>query len=340
MIILCVLGQLFCCTVSAQAMMQRGATLKQIMQRGYLLCGVSQGLAGFSSVNNQGQWQGLDVDFCRAVAAATLGDANKVRFVPLSAKERFTALQSGDIDLLARNTTWTYLRDTSLGLNFIGIIYYDAQGFLVRKSSKISHANELTGAIICTNAGTTSELNITDYFKSQKINYKVLTFEKSDETLAAYEMGRCDAYSTDLSGLAAQRLKLANMNEHLILPEKISKEPFSPMVRQGDDHWQEIVTWTLFALINTEEMQINQKNVSEKYGNDKNVNVERILGKQPNFANKIGLKNDWIYQVILQVGNYGDIFERNLGKESPLKIERGLNALWNQGGILYAPPFR
>ncbi|HRE30701.1 MAG TPA: amino acid ABC transporter substrate-binding protein, partial [Candidatus Berkiella sp.] len=285
---------------------------------------------------DQGHWQGLDVDFCRAVAAATLGDANKVKFVPLSAKQRFTALQSGDIDLLSRNTTWTYLRDTSLGLNFIGIIYYDSQGFIVRKSSKVNSASELDGAIICTNAGTTSELNITDFFKSKGLRFQVLTFE----TLAAYEMGRCDAYSTDMSGLAAERLKLADATQHVILPEKISKEPFSPMVRQGDDHWNEIVRWTLYALIDAEEMNINQKNVKEKYLNDKNIHVERILGKQANFANKIGLKDDWVYQVILQVGNYGEIFERNIGKDSPLKIERGLNALWDRGGILYAPPFR
>ncbi|MCS5710519.1 transporter substrate-binding domain-containing protein [Candidatus Berkiella aquae] len=326
--------------VQAQPKTVQGGTLQHVQQRGYLTCGVSQGLAGFSTVDDQGHWQGLDVDFCRAVAAATLGDANKVKFVPLSAKQRFTALQSGDIDLLSRNTTWTYLRDTSLGLNFIGIIYYDSQGFIVRKSSKINSAAELDGAIICTNAGTTTELNITDYFKSKGLKFQVLTFEKSDETLAAYEMGRCDAYSTDMSGLAAEQLKLSDASAHIILPEKISKEPFSPMVRQGDDHWNEIVRWTLYALIDAEEMNINQNNVKEKYLNDKNIQVERILGKQPNFANKIGLKEDWVYQVILQVGNYGEIFERNIGQNSPLKIERGLNALWDRGGILYAPPFR
>lgn len=324
----------------AQPNIERGATLTQIQKRGYVNCGVSQGLAGFSTVDDQGQWQGLDVDFCRAVAAATLGDARKVKFVPLSAKQRFTALQSGEIDLLSRNTTWTFLRDTLLGLSFSGVIYYDGQGFMVRKKSNISHANELGGAIICTNAGTTSELNLTDYFKSLGLKIQVLTFEKSDETLAAYEMGRCDVYSTDVSGLAAQMLKLADASKHQILPERISKEPFSPMVRQGDDHWSEIVTWTLFALIDAEEMGVNQLNVSDKLKNDPNLNVQRLLGKQPDFANKIGLKNDWVYQVIFQVGNYGDIFERNLGKQSPLKIERGLNALWNQGGILYAPPFR
>ncbi len=324
----------------AQPITERGATLSHVLQRGYLICGVSQGLAGFSTVDDQGQWQGLDVDFCRAVAAATLGDAKKVKFVPLSAKQRFTSLQSGEIDLLSRNTTWTFLRDTMLGLSFVGIIYYDGQGFVVKKASGINHAKELDGAIICTNTGTTSELNITDYFKSIDLKVQVLTFEKSDETLAAYEMGRCDVYSTDASGIAAQMLKLKDANLHTILPEKISKEPFSPMVRQGDDHWAEIVSWTLYALINAEEMGINQKNVLDKAKNDTNLNVGRLLGKQPDFANKIGLKNDWVYQVIFQVGNYGEIFERNLGKDSPLKIERGLNALWNQGGIMYAPPFR
>jgi general L-amino acid transport system substrate-binding protein len=324
----------------AQPGNQRGETLTQVIQRGYLICGVSQGLAGFSTVDDQGQWQGLDVDFCRAVAAATLGDARKVKFVPLSAKQRFTALQSGDIDLLSRNTTWTFLRDASLGLNFIGVIYYDSQGFIVKKSAKVNQAKALDGAIICTNAGTTSELNLTDFFKEYNIPFQVLTFEKTDEALAAYEMGRCDAYSTDLSGLAAQLLKLTNPSNHLILPDHISKEPFSPVVRQGDDHWSEIVRWTLFALINAEEMHLTQQNVRFEYKNNKHFNIERILGKQANFASKIGLQNDWIYQVIVQVGNYGDIFERNLGKMSPLKIERGMNALWDQGGLLYAPPFR
>lgn len=328
------------CKLIAQPNSERGATLSQVLKRGYLTCGVSQGLAGFSTVDDQGQWQGLDVDFCRAVAAATLGDARKVKFVPLSAKQRFTALQSGDIDLLSRNTTWTFLRDTVLGLSFSGIIYYDGQGFIVRKKLNIHHAKELDGAIICTNSGTTSELNLTDYFKSLGLKVQILTFEKSDETLAAYEMGRCDVYSTDISGLAAQMLKLTDANQHQILPEHISKEPFSPMVRQGDDHWSEIVTWTLFALINAEEMGLSQHNVADKRENDLNMNVQRILGMQANFANKIGLNNDWIYQVIYQVGNYGEIFERNLGQQSPLKLKRGLNALWNQGGILYAPPFR
>ncbi|MGE3318017.1 MAG: amino acid ABC transporter substrate-binding protein [Candidatus Berkiella sp.] len=335
--VLCVI---FTCQISAQPNNERGATLANVIHRDYLICGVSQGLAGFSSVNSAGQWEGLDVDFCRAVAAATLGDARKVKFVPLSAKQRFTSLQSGEIDLLARNTTWTYLRDVSLGLSFCGILFYDGQGFIVRKSSKVNKAQDLAGAIICTNSGTTSELNISDYFKSKGLKIQVLTFEKTDETLAAYEAGRCDAYSTDVSGLAAQLLKLADAKQHLILPEKISKEPFSPMVRQGDDHWSEIVTWTLYALINAEELDLNRINVAKKLKDDPNLNIQRILGGQPDFANKIGLKNDWVFQVILQVGNYGETFDRNLGKDSPLKIERGLNALWTEGGILYAPPFR
>ena len=316
-----------------------GETLSIIKQRGYLICGVSQGLTGFSTVDDKGQWQGLDVDFCKAVAAATLGDAKKVSFVPLSAKDRFTALQSGDIDLLSRNTSWTFLRDTTLGLNFAGIIYYDGQGLMVKKSSKVKNASELDGAIICTNTGTTTELNIADYFKAHGLKYQIITYEKSDETLAAYEAGRCDVYSTDMSGLAAQKLKLKNSEDHLILPEKISKEPLSPMVRQGDEGWANIVRWVLNALINAEELNIAQNTVQTKL-NSTDSNVQRLLGKKDNLGEKIDLSNEWALNVISQVGNYGEIFERNIGMSSPLKIERGMNALWTQGGILYAPPLR
>ncbi len=316
-----------------------GETLALIKQRGYLICGVSQGLTGFSTVDDKGNWQGLDVDFCKAVAAAVLRDANKVTYIPLSAKDRFTALQSGDIDLLSRNTSWTFLRDTTLSLNFIGVIYYDAQGLMVKKSIKVTSAKELNGAIVCTNTGTTTELNIADFFKANNLKYQIITYEKTDETLAAYESGRCDVYSTDMSGLAAQKLKLKSPEDHLILPEKISKEPLSPLVRQGDDAWANIVRWVLFSLINAEELGITQHNFKEKM-NSTDSNIQRLLGKKDNLGEKIDLPNDWALQVISQVGNYGEIFERNIGNQSQLKIERGINALWTQGGILYAPPLR
>ncbi|MBS0285856.1 MAG: amino acid ABC transporter substrate-binding protein [Proteobacteria bacterium] len=316
-----------------------GETLSTVRHRGYLICGVSQGLTGFSTVDDKGQWQGLDVDFCKAVASAIFGDANKVSYVPLSAKDRFTALQSGDIDLLSRNTSWTLLRDTTLGLNFIGTIYYDAQGLMIHKSAGIKSANELNGAIICTNTGTTTELNIADFFKAHQLKYQIITFEKSDETLSAYEAGRCDVYSTDMSALAAQKLKLKNPHDHFILPERISKEPLSPVVRQGDEPWANIIRWVLFALVNAEELGITQNNIKLSL-NASDSNIQRLLGKKDNLGEKLNLPNDWAYQAILQVGNYGEIFERNLGQKSPLKIERGLNALWSQGGILYAPPLR
>lgn len=329
----------FCHQVNAQPKNVNGETLSVIQKRGYLICGVSQGLTGFSTVDDQGHWQGLDVDFCRAVAAATLGDANKVSFIPLSAKDRFTALQSGDVDLLSRNTSWTFLRDTTLDLNFLATLYYDGQGLMVKKSSKVKSAKELNGVIICTNTGTTTELNIADYFKKNQLKYQIITFEKSDETLAAYESERCDVYSTDISGLAAQKLKLAKPDEHLILPETISKEPLGPMVRQGDVAWTLLTRWILFALINAEELGVTQQNVKTKI-NDIDSDIQRLLGKKDNLGEKIGLKDDFIYQVILQVGNYADIFDRNVGHASPLKLERGMNALWNKGGILYAPPIR
>lgn len=330
---------IFCHNSIASPKNINGETLSIIKNRGYVICGVSQGLTGFSTVDDKGHWQGLDVDFCRAIAAATLGDANKVSFVPLSAKDRFTALQSGDIDLLSRNTSWTFIRDTTLGLNFIGVIYYDGQGILVKKTSHIKSMSELDGAIICTNSGTTTELNIADYFKTHHLKYKIITYEKTDETLAAYESGRCDAYSTDMSGLAAQKLKLKNPENHIILPEIISKEPLSPMVRQGDAAWENIVRWVLFVLINAEELKITQQNVDSQL-NSTDSNIQRLLGKKDNLGEKIDLSNAWAFNIISQVGNYGEIFERNIGLGSPLKLERGINALWTNGGIMYAPPLR
>lgn len=326
-------------SLAISAKEKTGDTLKVVQDRGRLICGVSQGLAGFSSPDDRGYWRGMDADFCRAVAAAVLGDKDKVQFIPLSAKERFTALQSGEIDLLSRNTTWTFTRDTTLGLDFIGTLYYDGQGFLVRKSLNVSSVKQLDGAMICTNAGTTTELNVADYFQTNQINYKIITFEKSDETVLAYDAGRCDAYSTDKSGLSAQRLQLKNRDDHILLPEIISKEPLGPVVRQGDDQWANIVRWTLFALINAEELGVNQANVMVQTLSA-NPDIQRMLGVSGHLGSKVGLDQDWALQVIKQVGNYADLFERNLGRDSLLQVDRGLNKLWRDGGILYAPPFR
>ncbi len=314
-------------------------TLDAVKGRGVLHCGVSQGLPGFSQPDAQGKWHGLDVDYCRALAAAVLGDANKVKYTPLSAKERFTALQSGEIDVLSRNTTWTMSRDTQLGLNFAGVDYYDGQGFMVRKSLGVKHATELNGAQVCMNAGTTTELNLADYFRRHNMTYKPVVFENSNQTIAAYGAGRCDVYSTDASGLYAERLKLKDKDAHMILPEIISKEPLGPSVRQGDDQWFNIARWTLFAMIDAEELGVTSKNVDEMKSS-KNQEVLRMLGVQDKFGPQIGVGEDWAYQIIKQVGNYGEVFARNVGPGTPLGIDRGLNKLWTEGGIMYAPPIR
>ena len=316
-----------------------GPTLDAVKQRGYLKCGVSQGLAGFSTPNQQGEWTGLDVDYCRALAAAVFGDAGKVRFTPLSAKERFTALQSGEVDILSRNTTWTASRDTELGFDFVGVSFYDGQGFMVRKDLGVKSARELDGATICANAGTTTELNIADYFRTHGMKYRPVVFEKSDETVAAYDAGRCDVYTTDRSGLYAQRVKLKNPDAHVILPEVISKEPLGPLVRQGDPQWFDIAKWTLYVLIGAEELGLTSANVEQQRKSSQNPEVRRLLGAEGSFGQALGLPADWALQVVRQVGNYGEIFERNLGGP-PLNIERGQNALWTQGGLMYAPPFR
>lgn len=313
-------------------------TLDVVMARGHLRCGVSQGLPGFSSINAKGEWSGLDVDYCRALAAAVLGDASKVKFTALSAKERFTALQSGEIDVLSRNTTWTTSRDTALGFDFAGIIYYDGQGFMVRKDLGVTSAKQLDGATVCSNAGTTTELNVADYFRAHDMDYRPLVFEKSDEVVAAYDAGRCDVYTTDRSGLYAQRIKLKSPDAHVILPEVISKEPLGPLVRQGDDQWLDIARWTLFALLAAEEYGVTHDNVNQQAKAD-NPKLRRLLGTEGKLGDALGLKPDWAYQVIRQVGNYGEIFERNLA-QPPLGIERGQNALWTEGGLMYAPPFR
>jgi general L-amino acid transport system substrate-binding protein len=314
-------------------------TLKTIKDRGMLSCGVGQGLPGFSSPDDKGNWTGLDVDLCRAVAAAVFNDPTKVKYVPLSAKDRFTALQSGEVDLLSRNTTWTLSRDTSLGANFAGVNYYDGQGFMVKKSLKVNSALELNSASVCVQTGTTTELNLADYFKANNMKYEVIAFATDDETVKAYESGRCDVLTTDQSGLYANRLKLANPADHMVLPEIISKEPLGPMVRHGDDQWLDIVKWTLFAMVTAEELGITSKNVDEKTKSD-NPELKRVLGTDGNMGEQLGLTKDWVVRIVKLVGNYGEVFDRNVGSGSPLGIARGLNALWNKGGLQYAPPIR
>lgn len=314
-------------------------TLKTVKDRGTLNCGSNGTLAGFGLPDAQGQWTGLDVDFCKAVAAAIFGDANKVKFVPLSAKDRFTALQSGEVDILARNTTWTSSRDTSLGLNFVGVNYYDGQGFMVRKALKVNSALELNGASVCVQQGTTTELNLSDYFRANNMTVKTVTFATANEAVKAYDAGRCDAYTTDASGLYAERLRLANVADHLVLPEIISKEPLGPVVRHGDDQWFDVAKWALYALVNAEELNITQKNIDEMLKST-NPDVKRFVGTEGNYGEQLGLPKDWAVQIVKTVGNYGEVFDRNVGANSPLKIERGLNKLWNKGGIQYAPPIR
>ena len=314
-------------------------TLKTIKDRGLLSCGVTQGLAGFSLPDDKGNWTGLDVDICRAIAAAVFNDPSKVKFVPLSAKDRFTALQSGEVDLLSRTTTWTLSRDTSLGANFAGVTYYDGQGFMVKKSLKVNSALELNSASVCVATGTTTELNLADYFKGNNMKYEVIAFATADEAIKAYESGRCDVFTTDQSGLYGERLKLANPADHVVLPEIISKEPLGPMVRHGDDQWFDIVKWALFAMITAEELGITQKNVDEKAKSD-NPELKRIFGTDGNLGEQLGLTKDWVTRIVKAVGNYGESFDRNVGAGSKLGIARGLNQLWNKGGIQYAPPIR
>jgi general L-amino acid transport system substrate-binding protein len=314
-------------------------TLKTVKDRGMLNCGANGTLAGFGLPDAQGNWTGLDVDLCRAIAAAILNDPTKVKFVPLSAKDRFTALQSGEVDVLVRNTTWTSSRDSSLGLNFAGVNYYDGQGFMVRKALKVNSALELNGASICVQQGTTTELNLADYFRSHNMQLKSVTFATADEAVKAYDAGRCDAYTTDASALYGERLRLANSNDHIILPEIISKEPLGPAVRHGDDQWFDVVKWTLFAMLDAEELNVNSKNTDEALKST-NPEIKRLIGTEGNYGEQLGLTKDWVVRIVKLVGNYGEVFERNVGQGSPLKIDRGLNRLWSKGGIQYAPPIR
>lgn len=331
---------LFCCvSILMIPSMASAGTLDNVRKKGHVQCGVSQGLPGFSNPDDKSSWSGIDVDFCRAVAAAVLGDANKVKYSALSAKERFTALQSGEIDILSRNTTYTVVRDTSLGLDFPGVIYYDGQGFMVASKAKIKTVKELDGATICVQTGTTTELNIADFFRANKLKYKVLVFEKNDEAISAYVSGRCDSYSTDQSGLYATRVKLKNPAEHEILKDVISKEPLGPAVRHGDNQWGDVARWVLHAMLEAEELGISSANV-DAMKSDSSPAVRRFLGLEGDIGKGLGIDNDWAYRIVKQVGNYGEMFERNLGAGSPLKIARGQNALWKNGGLQYPLPLR
>lgn len=314
-------------------------TLESVKEKGHLQCGVTSGLPGFSQPDDKGNWTGIDVDTCRAVAAAIFGDATKVQFTPLTAKERFTALQSGEIDILSRNTTWTLTRDASLGLNFAGVNYYDGQGFLVSRSLGVSNATELDGATACIQAGTTTELNMADYFRAHGMEFKPLVFDTSEQTVQGFAAGRCDVLTSDRSQLAALRSKLTDPSSAVILPNTISKEPLGPVVRQGDDQWFNIVKWALFVQINAEELGITSANVDDKKSSD-NPSIQRLLGTDGDMGEKLGLPADFGYRIVKEVGNYGEMYNRNVGPGTPLDLERGLNALWTEGGIMYAPPVR
>ena len=313
--------------------------LDDVKARGMLNCGANGEVPGFGLPDAQGNWTGLDVDFCRAVAAAIFNDPKKVKFVALTAKDRFTALQSGDVDVLVRNSTWTSSREAQFGLNATTPNYYDGQGFIVRKDTGIKSARELDGATVCVQQGTTTELNLADYFRTNKMQLKSVTFLQLQEALSAYESGRCNAYTTDASGLYASRLKLAKPDDHIVLPEIISKEPLSPFVRQGDSQWFDVIRWTHFAMLIAEEDGITKANVDEMLKSS-TPEIRRVLGVEQNFGEQLGLTKDWVYRIVKRVGNYGEVFDRNLGEGSPLKIKRGLNELWTKGGLQYAPPIR
>ncbi|MBP5979709.1 MAG: amino acid ABC transporter substrate-binding protein [Halomonas sp.] len=314
-------------------------TLEKVQSRDSVRCGVNAAQPGFSSLDDNDQYQGLDTDICRAVAAAALGDASKVDFVPLDSVERFTALQSGEVDLLSRTTTWSSSRDTTLGLQFTGVTYYDGQAFMVASDLGVQSAEELDGAAVCTQSGTTSELNLSDYFRINDMSYDAVVFDSPEQSIAGFEAGRCDVLSSDASQLYAQRMQLADPNMAVVLPEIISKEPLGPAVRQGDDEWFNIVKWSLFAMLNAEEYGVTSENVDEMTSSE-NPDIARLLGQDGNYGEGMGLGADWAYNIISQVGNYAEIYERNVGADSNFKIARGLNALWKDGGIQYAPPIR
>tara|TARA_B100000925_G_C21971472_1_gene458088 strand:- start:451 stop:1491 length:1041 start_codon:yes stop_codon:yes gene_type:complete len=336
--LIAVFAVLFTFTTETMAA-KKSKTLKNVQKKGFLRCGVSQGVPGFSNADAAGNWTGIDVDVCRAVAAAVLGDASKVKFTGLTAKERFTTLNSGEIDMLSRNTTWTLTRDADLSLTFVGVNFYDGQGFMVRKSSGITSVDQFKNGIsACTNTGTTTELNMRDFFDSKGISYEPVAFEKADEVVAAYDAGRCDTYTTDKSALAAQRTKMTNPDDHVTLPETISKEPLGPVVRQGDHVWEDIVRWSLNTMIEAEEYGITSSN-ADMMKSSENPAIKRLVGVEGGLGEKIGLDNEWSLRIIKQVGNYGESYQRNLG-DTGILPDRGPNQLWTKGGILYVPPAR
>ena len=331
---------LIAAVMAAAGAAQAGVTLDKVKQAGQISCGVQTGLAGFAAPDSQGRYAGFNVDICRALSAAIFGAADKVKYVPLTAQQRFTALQSGEVDLLSNNTTDTLQRDTALGLNFAPVVFYDGQGFLVPKKLGVKSAKELNGATICVQPGTTTELNLADYFRSNKMDFKPVVIEKLDEVENAFYSGRCDVFTGDSSALNANRLSRApNPDDFVILPERISKEPLAPVVRHGDEEWSDIVRWVVYALFDAEEKGITSKNVDEMLKSD-DPNIKRILGVTPGAGKSLGLDEKWAYNAIKLVGNYGEIFDRNLGKDTELKFERGLNNLWTKGGLIYAMPIR
>jgi len=323
--------------VSATAV--QAQTLAAVQDKGFVQCGVTGGVVGFSAPDSNNNWSGLEVDFCRAVAAAVFDDPDAVRYTPLTSQERFAALSAGEIDILSRTTTWTMSRDTDLGISFIGTMYYDGQGFMVRAEDGIESALDLSGAAICIESGTTTELNAADYFAANGMDFTPVVFTDQDEVVNAFEDGRCDVYTTDASALASERVRLGSPDDYIILPEIISKEPLGPVVRQGDDQWFKINRWVYFALLEAEELGVTQANVDEMLGSD-NPAVRRLLGVEGEFGTPIGLPNDWAYRIIKHIGNYGESYARHVGPETDIGLERGLNALWNQGGLQYAPPIR
>jgi general L-amino acid transport system substrate-binding protein len=318
---------------------QRDTLLATVKSRGFLICGVTAGLAGFAIPDAQGRWTGLDVDYCRAIAAAIFDDPDKVKFVPLQSKDRFVTLQSGEIDVLICTSTWTMTRDTLFGLNFAGINYFGGEGFMVRKSLGIETALKLEGASVCTEQGTTTEQNVADFFRRNRLRYELVSFATGNETLDAYASGRCDAYASDRAGLAIQRLKLTTPAEHVVLPETISNEPLGPAVRHGDDQWFDLVKWTLNAMLNAEELGVTKAN-AEAMRASRNPEIMRLLGVEGALGEGLGLDRDWAYRIVRHIGNYGESFERNLGQGSPLQLARGRNALWTKGGLHYPPPLR
>jgi general L-amino acid transport system substrate-binding protein len=314
-------------------------TLDKIKARGQIVCGASLGVPGFSYPDDKGVWTGFDTDMCRALAAVIFDDPNKASYVPLSSKDRMIALQTGTVDVLSRTTTWTSSRDAGQGIVFTAINYYDGQGFIVRKSVGVKSAKELNGATICVSQGTTTELNLADFARTNGIKVNVLNFIDTNETAKAYEVGRCDGYTTDMSQLAANRLKFATPEDHVILPEIISKEPLGPWVRRGDEQWFSLVRWTLFAMINAEELGVTQANVTEMLKSD-NPEIKRLLGTEGNMGEQLGVAGDWVVRIVRHVGNYGESFERHLGPKTRIGLARGSNELWSKGGLQYAPPIR